>query len=128
MNSTLKAIIIVFTGSGIGGVARYGMQTWLLRLYPGIFPLGTFIVNLLGCFLIGLFYAISEKNNVLAPEWRIALTTGFCGGFTTFSTFAYENVFLLKAGNYSTLLLYIIASVLLGLTGVFAGIYTVKWL
>ncbi|WP_225975534.1 fluoride efflux transporter CrcB [Panacibacter ginsenosidivorans] len=128
MNSSLKAMIIVFAGSGFGGVARYGMQTWLLRLYPGIFPIGTFIVNLFGCFLIGLFYSISEKHNILTPEWRIALTTGFCGGFTTFSTFAYENVFLLKAGNYSTPFLYIGTSVILGIVGVFAGIYLVKWL
>ena len=126
MNSSLKAMIIVFAGSGVGGVARYGIQTWLLRLYPGIFPLGTFIVNLLGCFLIGLFYAICQKHNIFTPQWRLALTTGFCGGFTTFSTFAYENVFLLKAGNYSTPFLYITASVLLGIAAVFAGIYTVK--
>src|SRR6478736_4143042 len=114
MNSSLKAMIIVFTGSGFGGVARYGMQTWLLRLYPGIFPLGTFIVNLLGCFLIGLFYAISEKHNILSPEWRIALTTGFCGGFTTFSTFAYENMNLLRTGDYLYFGLYTGGSVVLG--------------
>lgn len=126
MNSMFKAVIIVFAGSGLGGVARYGMQTWLLKLYPSIFPIGTFVVNLLGCFLIGLFYAISEKASILTPEWRIALTTGFCGGFTTFSTFAYENVFLLKSGNYLLLGLYIVASVLLGIAGVFAGIYVAK--
>lgn len=128
MNSTLKALIIVFAGSGLGGVARYGIQTWLIKLHPSIFPFGTFVVNLLGCFLIGLFYALSEKAHILSPEWRIALTTGFCGGFTTFSTFAYENVSLLKSGNYLLLALYISGSVLLGITGVFAGIYTIKWL
>lgn len=126
MSSMFKAVIIVFAGSGLGGVARYGMQTWLLKLFPSIFPVGTFVVNLLGCFLIGLFYAVSEKANILTPEWRIALTTGFCGGFTTFSTFAYENVFLLKSGNYLLLCLYVAGSVLLGIAGVFAGIYIAK--
>ena len=128
MNSTFKVLMIVFAGSGLGGVARYGMQIWLLKLNPSIFPFGTFAVNLLGCFLIGLFYALSEKANILTPEWRIALTTGFCGGFTTFSTFAYENVSLFKSGNYLLLCLYISGSILLGIAGVFAGICTIKWL
>jgi fluoride exporter len=128
MNNTLKAVLIVFAGSGIGGVVRYGIQIWLLKIYPSVFPLGTFIVNIAGCFLIGLFYAISEKTNALTPEWRIALTTGFCGGFTTFSTFANENVSLLKTGNYLLLSLYIIGSVVMGIAGVLAGIYAIKLL
>ena len=128
MSNSFKLFLIVFAGSGIGGVARYSMQSWIFKLYPFTFPIGTFVVNMIGCLLIGIFYALSEKGNLLTPEWRMALTTGFCGGFTTFSTFAYENVFLLKAGSYSVLFLYIIASLLLGIAGVFAGIYSVKWL
>ena len=123
MNVTLKALLIVFVGSGIGGVARYGMQTWFVKLYPHSFPIGTFIVNILGCFLIGLFYEISHKASFITPEWRLALTTGLCGGFTTFSTFAYENLSLLKSGNYMVFTLYIILSVVLGIAGVFVGIY-----
>ena len=83
MSNSFKIILIVFTGSGFGGVARYGMQTWIFKMYPFTFPLGTFIVNTIGCLLIGLFYALIEKGNLLTHKWRLALTTGLCGGFTT---------------------------------------------
>lgn len=128
MNNSLKIILIVFTGSGFGGVARYGMQTWIFRMYPFTFPLGTFIVNTVGCLLIGLFYALSEKGNLLTPEWRLALTTGLCGGFTTFSTFAYENMSLLRTGDYLYFALYILASVVLGIAAVYLGIIIIKYL
>jgi CrcB protein len=126
MNSSLKVVIIVFAGSGLGGVARYSMQSFILKLYPHIFPVGTLAVNILGCFLIGIFYTLSQRSEVLSPEWRIALTTGFCGGFTTFSAFAYENVSLLKTGNYLFVSLYIISSVVFGIAAVFAGIFAIK--
>jgi CrcB protein len=126
MNSSLKAVLIVFAGSGLGGVARYGVQVWILKLYPHIFPIGTLLVNILGCFLIGIFYTLSQKSSILSPEWRIALTTGFCGGFTTFSTFAYENVLLFKAGNFASVALYIAGSIILSIAAVFAGIYAIK--
>lgn len=126
MNSSLKTILIVFTGSGIGGVARYGIQTYILKLYPHIFPYGTLLVNILGCFLIGIFYSLSQKSGILSPEWRLALTTGLCGGFTTFSSFAYENVLLLKTGNYFLTSLYIGGSIILGIAAVFAGAFLIK--
>jgi fluoride exporter len=126
MNNSLKIILIVFTGSGIGGVARYGMQTWIFRLYPFTFPLGTFIVNIIGCLLIGLFYALSEKGNLLSPEGRLALTTGFCGGFTTFSTFAYENMNLLRTGDYIYFGLYTLGSIIAGIVAVYLGIFFIK--
>jgi CrcB protein len=128
MNSTLKAILIIFVSSGIGGVARYGMQTWVFRIYSFTFPLGTFIVNTIGCFLIGLFYALSEKGNLLSPECRLALTTGLCGGFTTFSTFAYENMNLLRTGDYVYFGLYAAGSVILGIVAVYVGIFIIKYL
>ena len=122
----MKTVIIVFTGSGIGGVARFAVQSWVASLDQFVFPLGTFIVNLTGCFLIGLFYALGERGSLLTPEWRIALTTGFCGGFTTFSTFAFENMNLLRTGDYVYFVLYILLSILLGITGVFLGIGIIK--
>jgi len=126
MNNSLKIILIVFAASGIGGVSRYGMQTWIFRLYSFAFPLGTFVVNITGCLLIGLFYALSEKGNLLTPEWRLALTTGFCGGFTTFSTFAYENMNLLRTGDYIYFGLYMLGSVVAGIAAVYLGIIFIK--
>ena len=124
----MKIVLIVFLGSGIGGVMRYFVQNWIAGSSPVVFPFGTFTVNIVGCFLIGLFYALGEKGNILSPEWRIALTTGFCGGFTTFSTFAYESNNLLRAGDYVYFGLYIFLSVLLGIAGVLLGIFVVKYM
>jgi CrcB protein len=126
MSNTLKIILIVFTGSGIGGASRYAMQVWIFKMFPFTFPLGTFIVNTLGCLLIGIFYALSEKENLLTPEWRLALTTGFCGGFTTFSTFAYENMSLLRTADYFYFGLYTLGSVILGIAAVYLGIFFIK--
>ena len=128
MSQSLKSVLIVFAGSGLGGAARYGIQTWIFKMYPFTFPLGTFVVNIIGCFLIGLFYAFSEKGSLITPDWRLALTTGLCGGFTTFSTFGYENMYLLKTGNYWYFSLYTIASVVLGIAAVFGGIFITRYI
>lgn len=79
-----------------------------------VFPWPTFIVNIIGCFLIGLFYHYSERWG-LTPEVRLLLTTGLCGGFTTFSTFCYEGVTLINSGYYGTYALYLVGSIVLGL-------------
>lgn len=128
MNDSLKSVLIVFAGSGAGGAARYGMHKWMARLLPSVFPFGTFTVNIIGCFVIGLFYALSEKGNLLSPDWRLALTTGLCGGFTTFSAFSYENMNLLKTGNYWYFVLYTTASVVLGIAAVFGGIFITRYI
>jgi CrcB protein len=116
-----RNILLVGLGGGVGSIARYLCQrafgSWLLN--P--FPIGTFVVNVAGCFLIGLLHGMAVKTNILTPESRLLLTTGFCGGYTTFSTFAYENADLLRTGNFLTPVLYISLSVLLGVAAVFAG-------
>jgi CrcB protein len=124
----VKPILIIALGGGIGSVLRYGIQTITYKLYPFAFPLGTFIVNIVGCFLIGVFYALSEKGNIMTPNWRIFLTTGFCGGFTTFSTFAFENMNLLKGAEFLYFGLYTAGSVMVGIGGVYLGILVIKLL
>ncbi|MBS1916976.1 MAG: fluoride efflux transporter CrcB [Bacteroidetes bacterium] len=121
----MKLFLIIATGSGIGGVLRYAMQSYVYKLYPFSFPLGTFLVNITGCFLIGVFFALTEKN-LLSSEIKLFLITGICGGFTTFSSFSYDNIILLRAGNYFYFFLYTFGSVLLGLLATYLGILLIK--
>ncbi len=93
-----KYVWIIGLGGGIGSICRYLLQAWVVRHYPHPFPFGTLAANLLGCFGIGIVFALAEKRMLLSPEWRFFLTTGFCGGFTTFSTFSYEVLALLTRG------------------------------
>jgi fluoride exporter len=124
----IKSLLIVALGGGIGSMLRYLCQKWLSENYPHPFPWGTFIVNLVGCFLIGVIYAVSEKTSALTPQTRLFLATGFCGGFTTFSAFAFENMNLLRTGDVSYFLIYSMGSVLLGIAGVFGGVAVIKLL
>jgi len=122
----LKTLLIIGSGSFIGGVARYIVSRFIQNGVISSFPFGTIVVNIIGCFLIGLIYGISERGNMMNAEWRIFLTVGFCGGFTTFSTFAYENVSLLRDGNFFLFALYTSLSVFLGLLATYLGNMTTK--
>ena len=122
----LRFLLIIGIGGFIGTVARYLSQQLVYRFYPATFPLGTLSVNVLGCLLIGIFYSISERGNLLSPEWRLFLTTGLCGGYTTFSTFSYESVQLLNDGEYSYVVLYATASVVLGIFATILGVWITK--
>lgn len=124
----MKNLLLVGLGGGIGSMLRYLCQKWFSENYPQPFPWGTFVVNLIGCFLIGIIYAASEKSTALTPQTRLFLAAGFCGGFTTFSTFAYENMNLLRSGDTSYFLIYTFGSMILGIAGVFGGIAVMKLL
>jgi CrcB protein len=121
-----KLILLVGAGGAVGCIARFLSQQFISRHYPSSFPWGTLLVNIVGCFTIGVVYALSEKGSVMSPEWRILLATGFCGGFTTFSSFAYENVALMRDGELLLTFLYIAASIIVGLAGAYLGILIVK--
>jgi CrcB protein len=119
-------ILLVGLGGGIGSILRYLCQRWVSQFYQHNFPLATFLVNISGCLLIGILYALSEKGNLLSPSSRLLLVTGFCGGFTTFSTFAYENMELLRIGDNFYFLLYAAGSVVLGIVAVYLGSLIIK--
>ena len=122
----LRLLVVIAAGGALGSVSRYLMQLAVARHFSHPFPLGTLLVNVLGCLLIGLFYALAEKGTIASPELRLLLTTGFCGGFTTFSTFSYEMLTLLQNGEYLLVVLYAAGSVLLGLLATFAGVALVR--
>ena len=123
-----KEIIYIFLGGGTGSALRYCIQLLMHeRIIPYNFPWATFTVNFLGSFFIGLFYAFSERFH-LSPEIRLLLTTGLCGGFTTFSTFSNDSINLLKGEFYGTFAIYVLSSMALGLSAVMAGGYLGKQL
>ncbi len=111
----LRNLLLVGLGGAIGSMARYFISRVISTRYTLSFPLSTFIINIVGCFLIGLLFGYVQKNNSQQSDLWLILATGFCGGFTTFSAFALENVTLLKGQLSVTTLLYIAASVIVGI-------------
>jgi CrcB protein len=123
----LKNILLVFFGGGMGSVLRYLCSHIERRLYPDIvFPISTFFVNIVGCFLIGILIGITTRGGILDEKTQLMLVVGFCGGFTTFSAFAAENIKMLENGNYLLFALYIAGSVAGGLLAMWGGKYCVK--
>ena len=116
-----KTLLFIFLGGGAGSLLRYGVQLMLhQRITPFLFPWATLSVNILGSFCIGLFYAWTARFN-LSDDTRLLLTTGLCGGFTTFSTFSHEGMTMLRQGLHGTFILYVTLSILLGVGAAFAG-------
>lgn len=117
-----KLMLIAGAGGFIGTSARYLINQAFLRNNPLDWPLATFAINILGCFLFGLITALFQRSGILSPKLNAFLVTGFCGGFTTFSTFSFEAFSMANSGLLFSSVLYLALSVILGLVAVWAGI------
>ena len=121
----MRILLLIGTGSFIGGVLRYSISQFVQTKFLSAFPFGTFAVNIIGCFAIGMVFALSEKTN-MSPEMRLFLATGICGGFTTFSAFSNETFSLMRNGQLFYASAYITSSVLFGLLATFIGYSLLK--
>lgn len=124
----IKNLLIIGTGGFLGSIARYLISQLNLTVSFHSIPVGTLTVNVAGSFLIGFLTGIAEKSMILTPEWRLFLMVGLCGGFTTFSAFANENLMLIHNGQGLAVLLYTGLSIFLGFLAVYLGYVTTNLL
>ena len=121
----MKQVLLVFIGGGVGSALRYMVGKFLKTSASG-FPWSTFSVNVLGSLLIGILMGATLKNSSFSENQTLLLITGLCGGFTTFSAFAYENQVFLKEGDFTSFFIYTFGSIGLGLAAVFLGLFISK--
>lgn len=122
----LNSIFLVGIGGAAGSIARFLTGYYVNKFIASPFPYGTFTANLLGCFIIGLVFGMVVRFEWFTPELRLLLATGFCGGYTTFSTFAYENLNLLQTQQYHTFAVYTLISLSAGIVAVAAGLFLIN--
>jgi fluoride exporter len=121
----LKSILFISFGGGLGSVLRYLMGLFMNKFFSYSF-VSTLVINVLGCLLIGLFFGYFEKQNNFSTDLKLFLITGFCGGFTTFSTFSQENLQLLQSNHTTLAFVSIGSSLILGLLATWFGLYLIK--
>lgn len=127
-SARMQAYLIVFVGAGIGGAARHGINVATARLFGIGFPYGTLVLNVIGSFVMGLMAGWFATRLDAGQAWRLFLTTGVLGGFTTFSAFSLDAVLLVQRGQAAASVLYVVGSVGLALAGLLAGLCTVRLL
>lgn len=124
----MENFLLVSTGAIFGANARYWLGIWIANKWGSAFPFGTLLINLTGSFILGFFLTLATERFLIDPRWRIALTVGFLGAYTTFSTYAYESINLMMKGQWAPGLLNLIGSAVLGGAAVAAGIYASRLL
>jgi len=123
----MRTLLLIGVGGMLGSIARY-LTGQLFSKYLSLnLPMGTLVVNIIGAFLVGLIIGIGERNEWFSEPWHFFLAIGFCGSFTTFSTFAYENYELMKEGHIGTMVFYISISLIAGILFTWGGYEMSKW-
>ena len=119
-------MMLIGAGGFLGSVMRYGSNQLMIKLFDSAHPIGTLFVNIAGSFLIGIILGLFQKGEIISSNWQLFLAVGFCGGFTTFSAFALENLNFLQSNQFFNSLIYIAISIIAGLTAVYFGFWAVK--
>lgn len=122
----LRMALIAAAGGALGSALRYVLGLYAIVWFGARFPYGTLIVNVIGCFAMGLLVGLSAARIELTPEWRIFLATGVLGGFTTFSAFALDYAMLAEQQQHGPAALYVLASVLASVLALFAGLWLAR--
>lgn len=125
-NTFMKTLLIIGLGGVFGSISRYLTTLFFNKYFISHLFLGTFTVNIIGCFLLGILYGTAQHSLPVSDEWRKFIGIGFCGSFTTFSSFSFENAVLIQQGQMGQMFLYLSGSILIGLASTFTGIYFVK--
>ncbi len=124
----MLGVLLVAIGGGVGSVTRYLVGGWFASRFGPAFPYGTFVINVTGSFIIGLFLAFAQERISLSPYWRLFFAVGFLGGYTTFSTFEYESMRLLQDGEMLLGSVYLVGSVVAGGIAAIGGIALGSWI
>ena len=119
----MKELLLVFLGGGLGSTVRFSLGRWVNALHNHHFPWGTLVVNVVACLILGFVIGLADHKQLISASSRLFWTVGFCGGFSTFSTFSNETLYLIQAGFTISLILYISLSLLLCVAAIFGGLY-----
>ena len=129
MRTVLLNLLFVGAGGFLGSIGRYLLSGAVYQIFPKLyFPIGTAVVNILGCLLIGFITGLAEVRNLLGPEMRVFLLIGLLGGFTTFSTFGFETFALLRDGAFLGVIANVLIQVIVGISAVWLGFNVIRYI
>lgn len=119
----MKTLLLIFVGGGLGSVTRFSLGKWISSWHTHPFPFATLTVNVIACLALGWLIGFADHKQIITSSSRLFWTVGFCGGFSTFSTFSAETISLVQSGLHLSGALYIVASLVLCLAATYAGLY-----